>query len=104
MQDAGPIQPLAGTYTLGEFCELIDSLDLFPVEPQRDVSRLYRRWTFHSAALDLALRQAATSLDDALAREPQPVTFVVSLRLGEPPTLRPDHSPSVELSDAPLQA
>ena len=89
MQEAGPVQPLAGTYTLGEFCELIDSLDLFPVEPKRDVSRLYRRWTFHSAALDLALRQAGKSLHEALGREPQPVTFVVSLRLGEPPTLDP---------------
>jgi L-alanine-DL-glutamate epimerase-like enolase superfamily enzyme len=89
MQEAGPVQPLAGTYTLGEFCELIDSLDLFPVEPKRDVSRLYRRWTFHSAALDLALRQAGKSLHGALGREPQPVTFVVSLRLGEPPTLDP---------------
>jgi L-alanine-DL-glutamate epimerase-like enolase superfamily enzyme len=89
MQEAGPVQPLGGTYTLGEFCELIDSLDLFPVEPERDVSRLYRRWTFHSAALDLALRQAAKPLHEALGREPQPVTFVVSLRLGEPPTLDP---------------
>jgi L-alanine-DL-glutamate epimerase-like enolase superfamily enzyme len=90
MQEAGPVQPLAGTRTLGEFCELIDSLDLFPVEPQRgDVSRLYRRWTFHSAALDLALRQAGKSLHEALGRPPRPVTFVVSLRLGEPPSMDP---------------
>jgi L-alanine-DL-glutamate epimerase-like enolase superfamily enzyme len=90
LQEAGPVQPLAGSYTLAEFCALIDSLDLFPVEPQRgEVSRLYRRWTFHSAALDLALRQAGTSLHEALGREAQPLTFVVSLRLGEPPTLEP---------------
>jgi len=89
MQEAGPVQPLAGRYTLSGFCELIDSLDLFPNTPNRDVSRLYRRWTFHSAALDLALRQAGRSLHEALGREPQPVTFVVSLRLGEPPTLEP---------------
>src|ERR1700733_16335404 len=89
MQAAGPVQPLAGRYTLGEFCELIDSLDLFPVEPQRDVSRLYRRWTFHSAALDLALAQAGQPLFEVLGREPRPVTFVVSLRLGEPATLDP---------------
>jgi hypothetical protein len=89
MQAAGPVQPLAGRYTLSDFCELIDSLDLFPNTPNRDVSRLYRRWTFHSAALDLALRQAGRSLHEALGREPQPVTFVVSLRLGEPPTLEP---------------
>ena len=57
LQEAGPVHAdaLSGRHTLGEFCELVDSLDLFPVEPQRDVSRLYRRWTFHSAALDLAL-------------------------------------------------
>ncbi len=90
LQQAGPMQPLAGSYALGEFCELIDSLDLFPVEPKRgEVSRLYRRWTFHSAALDLALQQAGQPLHQQLGREPQPVTFVVSLRLGEPPTLDP---------------
>ncbi len=88
-QDAGPVHALAGRYALGEFCELIDGLDLFPVEPVREVSRLYRRWTFHSAALDLALQQAGRPLHEVLDREPQPVTFVVSLRLGEPPTLDP---------------
>jgi hypothetical protein len=89
LQEAGPVQPLAGRYALGDFCALIDSLDLFPVEPQRDVSRLYRRWTFQSAALDLALRQAGRPFHDVLGREPEPVTFVVSLRLGEPPSLDP---------------
>jgi L-alanine-DL-glutamate epimerase-like enolase superfamily enzyme len=90
LQQAGPVHGLSGRFTLAEFCELIDSLDLFPQEPQRgDVSRLYRRWTFHSAALDLALRQAELPLHAALSREPKPVTFVVSLRLGEPATLEP---------------
>jgi hypothetical protein len=88
-QDAGPVLSLAGRYGLGEFCELIDSLDLFPVDPVREVSRLYRRWTFHSAALDLALQQSGRPLHQVLGRDPQPVTFVVSLRLGEPPTLEP---------------
>ena len=55
----------------------------------RDVSRLYRRWAFESAALDLALRQAGQPLHEVLGREPRPVTFVVSLRLGEPATLAP---------------
>jgi L-alanine-DL-glutamate epimerase-like enolase superfamily enzyme len=90
MQEAGPVQKLAGRFALGEFCDLIDGLDLFPIEPQRgEVSRLYRRWTFHSAALDLALRQAGRPLHAALGREAHPLTFVVSLRLGEPPTLDP---------------
>jgi hypothetical protein len=90
LQEAGAVHDLSGTRTLAEFCELTDSLDLFPVEPQRgEVSRLYRRWTFHSAALDLALRQAGKPLHGVLDRAPAPVTFVVSLRLGEPPTLDP---------------
>ena len=89
LQKAGPVHDLSGRYALGDFCALIDSLDLFPVEPQREVSRLYRRWTFHSAALDLALRQAGRPLHETLGRKPSPVTFVVSLRLGEPPTLEP---------------
>ena len=59
------------------------------MEPVRDVSRLYRRWTFHSAALDLALAQAGQPLHARLQREPRPVTFVASLRLGEPPTMEP---------------
>ena len=88
-QAAGPVQPLAGEHTIASFGELVASLDLFPEEPQRDVSRLYRRWAFDSAALDLALRQADRSLHDALDREPLPLTFVVSLRLGEPATIEP---------------
>jgi hypothetical protein len=89
LQQAGPVHDLKGRYTLGEFCELIDSLDLFPEPPQRDVSRLYRRWTFHSAALDLALRQSEKQLSEVVGREARPMTFVVSLRLGEPPTIDP---------------
>ncbi|HUZ28277.1 MAG TPA: hypothetical protein VMU90_03495 [Solirubrobacteraceae bacterium] len=89
LQEAGPVHELRGSYTLGEFCQLIDALDLFPEPPQREVSRLYRRWTFHSAGLDLALRQAGRSLYEALGRAPVPLTFVVSLRLGEPPNLDP---------------
>jgi L-alanine-DL-glutamate epimerase-like enolase superfamily enzyme len=88
-QDAGPSLDLAGSYTLDEFCKRIDSLDLFPAPPERDVSRLYRRWTFHSAALDLALRQAGKPLHEALGREARPLTFVVSLRLGDPATIAP---------------
>jgi hypothetical protein len=89
LQEAGAVHDLSGRFSLGEFCELIDSLDLFPVEPKTEVSRLYRRWTFHSAALDLALTQAGRSLHEALGRDASPLTFVVSLRLGEPPSLDP---------------
>jgi hypothetical protein len=91
LQDAGPILDLTGCATLGEFCEMIGELDTFPAEPQRDVSRLYRRWAFESAALDLALRQAGVGLAEALGREARPVDFVCSMRLSpggkEPSTI-----------------
>jgi L-alanine-DL-glutamate epimerase-like enolase superfamily enzyme len=86
LQEAGAYLDLAtgGETTLSDFCARIDALDLFPVEPVRgEVSRLYRRWAFHSAALDLALRQAGKPLHEAVSRTPQPVTFVNSRRLPE---------------------
>ena len=100
-QDAGPVHDFTGVTTLGEFCQLTHELDLFPAEPVREVSRLYRRWSFESAALDLALRQADTSLHAHMGIEPQPVHFVVSLRLGDPPTMEPvrrrlDRYPSLQ--------
>jgi L-alanine-DL-glutamate epimerase-like enolase superfamily enzyme len=82
---AGPALPLAGERTLDEFSRLLDGLDLFPAPPSRPEWRNYRRWAFESAALDLALRQAGTSLADALGLVPRPVRFVVSTRLDEPP-------------------
>ncbi len=89
-QAAGPVHDLAGRWSLGAFCEHIDELDLFGAVPEHgDVSRLYRRWTFHSAALDLALRQAGRPLHAVLGRAPRPLTFVVSLALGDPATLAP---------------
>jgi L-alanine-DL-glutamate epimerase-like enolase superfamily enzyme len=89
LQDAGPVLELAGSHTIDSFCELMGSLDLFPAEPVRDVSRRYRRWAFESAALDLALRQAGESLAHRVGRELRALTFVVSLRLGDPPTIEP---------------
>jgi hypothetical protein len=87
-QDAGPVLPLAGEWTLASFSEHVGGLDTFPgVEPAMPVFRNYRRWAIESAALDLALRQAGVSLAGVLDREPQPVTFVVSTRLGDPPSL-----------------
>lgn len=88
-QDAGPYLPITGTFTLESFRARLDELDLFPAKPEREVSRLYRRWAYESAALDLALRQAGTSLPAVLGRELRPVTFVVSMRLGEPATTEP---------------
>jgi hypothetical protein len=82
-QGAGPPEGLTGSHSFAGFSAALDSVDLFPASPpQRDVSRPYRRWAFESAALDLALRQAGTNLAAALGREPRPLNFVNSMRLG----------------------
>ena len=88
-QAAGPILDLAGDWTLDGFSERVGSFDLFPDGTELPASRSYRRWAFESAALDLALRQNGLSLEQAVGRECRPVTFVVSLRLGEPATIEP---------------
>jgi hypothetical protein len=88
-RDAGPVHDLTGPARLGELCELLGELDLFPgAPPVRDPSRLYRRWAYESAALDLALRQAGKQLGAVVGRDPRPVNFVCSTRLtvfGEEP-------------------
>jgi L-alanine-DL-glutamate epimerase-like enolase superfamily enzyme len=89
LQEAGAIQPLEGKWTLDSFCDHVATLDLWPRPALRPASVLYRRWAYESAALDLALRQNGLSLHEALGREPRPVNFVVSLRLGKPPTMEP---------------
>jgi len=81
--------PLAGSHTLDSYSKLLEGLTLFDDGPQLDAYRDYRRWAFESAALDLALRQAGTSLAEALGREAKPVTFVSSMRLGEPSSIEP---------------
>jgi hypothetical protein len=78
---------LAGEYTLDEFSARLADLELFPSGPSREDFRHYRRWGFESAALDLALRQADTDLASALDRPYDPVRFIASMRLGDPPTL-----------------
>lgn len=89
LQDAGPTLPLAGAHTLDSFSGLMEELNLFPAPPVRDVSERYRRWAFESAALDLALRQAGKTLADAVGRELRPLTYVASLRLGDPSSIEP---------------
>ncbi len=89
LQAAGAMLDLEGDGSFGSFSERLSTIDLFPQEPQREVSRRYRTWAFESAALDLALRQSNTTLHEVLGRTPEPVRFVVSLRLGEPPSIEP---------------
>jgi hypothetical protein len=85
--ERGAVLPLAGDWTLRSFSAALDDLDFWARPPEMEAQRDYRRWAYESAALDLALRQAGTTLAAAIEREPRPVTFVVSMRIGSPPTL-----------------
>ena len=87
LQEEGPTLPIAGSFTIDSFSMLVGGLATFPTGPSRDDWVNYRRWAYESAALDLALRQAGTTLAEAVGREPKPVNFVVSGPLGSPPTL-----------------
>ena len=87
LQARGPDLPLPGTWTLHGLSERLADLELFESEPEQHAFLDYRRWAFESAALDLALRQAGLSLGEAVGRESRPVTFVVSMGLGSPPSL-----------------
>ncbi|MFB6123153.1 MAG: hypothetical protein ABEJ78_06815 [Haloferacaceae archaeon] len=85
LADASSLVP-PGEYTFAAFSAALDDVDLFPTPPERGSSRHYRRWAVESAALDLALKQAGTTLGAVLGRSYDPVRFVVSTRLGDPPT------------------
>jgi hypothetical protein len=75
-QAAGPVLPLAGSWTLESFSDALE------------IDEAWRRWAYESAALDLALRQAGKSFAEVVGREPRPVAFVVSPGLGDPPSSR----------------
>jgi hypothetical protein len=86
----GPVLALAGTWTVDSFSSHLDELDLWPAGPAKmAAARDYRRWGYESAAVDLALRQAGTTLHALLGREARPLRFGVSLRLGAPPSMAP---------------
>jgi hypothetical protein len=78
-QAAGAILPLAGSWTLESYSDALDMPDP------------HRRWAYESAALDLALRQASVSLAEHVGLKPQPVGFVVSPGLGDPPSAAKIH-------------
>jgi hypothetical protein len=83
-----PKPPVSGSHSFAEVSEQLAKADLFfQEEPDQDVFRNYRRWAFESAALDLALKQTGTDLATRLDRSYSPIRFVVSTRLGDPPTV-----------------
>ncbi|MDX6617661.1 MAG: hypothetical protein QOK36_47 [Gaiellales bacterium] len=71
---------LGGTHTIASASQLLGARELFTADPSMPASRDYRRWAFESALLDLALRQAGSTLGEVIGREPAPLRFVVSTR------------------------
>jgi hypothetical protein len=89
LHDDFPRPDLAGSRTLDELSQSLESYGFDD----------YRRWAFESAALDLALRQAGTSLGAVVGREYRPVRFVVSTREDIRAWL--EHQPSLEFKVDP---
>ncbi len=75
------VPDVAGRWTLDSFSESLDGFRFFEGTPDDQAGIDYRRWAWESAALDLALSQAGTSLGDVVGRSPRPVTYVVSTRV-----------------------
>jgi L-alanine-DL-glutamate epimerase-like enolase superfamily enzyme len=91
LHETRPRLPLEGEWTLAGFCDHLATLELWPQPPEWDGALNMRNWTFESAALDLALRQAGRPLHEVLGLEPKPLRFVNSLGLGEEPSIEPLH-------------
>jgi len=91
-QARGLVHALAGDWTLASFSDHLGTLELFEEEPPMHAYLDYRRWAYESAALDLALRQARISLGEAVGRTARPVSFVVSMGLGSPPSSERVHA------------
>jgi hypothetical protein len=92
LQARGPDLPLEGTWTLHSLSEHFALQPLFDEIPEQPRYVDYRRWAFESAALDLALRQAGRSLGEAVGRKARPISFVVSMGLGDPPSTERVHA------------
>jgi hypothetical protein len=78
--DRFPRLALEGSWTLESFSGHVGGVALFATPPEQRAAVHYRRWAVESAALDLALRQAGTTLARVLQRDPGRVAFVSSSR------------------------
>jgi len=73
-----PLPPLSGRRTIGEWSEVLDGFDFAFGTLSQPVVPNFRRWSYESALLDLALRQAGLSLAGGLGRALSPLRFCVS--------------------------
>ncbi len=80
LHERPPVPEVVGRWTLESFSGSLEDVRFFEGALDDQGGLDYRRWAWESAALDLALNQAGTSLADVLDRKPRPVTYVVSTR------------------------
>jgi hypothetical protein len=85
LHDTFPEPSIVGRWTIASFSESLAGFSFFETALPDGAAHDYRRWAWESAALDLALRQAGTSLADVTGRERRPVTYVVSTRVEKVP-------------------
>jgi hypothetical protein len=88
LHDDVPVPDVEGRWTVASFSESLEGFRFFGETPADHAGVDYRRWAWESAALDLGLRQAETTLANVVGREPQPVTYVVSTRVANVLPLR----------------
>jgi hypothetical protein len=85
LHDTFPEPAVGGRWTIASFSESLEGFSFFETELPDNAATDYRRWGWESAALDLALRQARTSLAEVTGRERQPLRYVVSTRIEKVP-------------------
>lgn len=78
-----------GDQTVGTFSTALDADLRLSDNAVHRKNFNHLRWAIESAALDLALKQSEQTLAMDLGRTYEPVTFVASLQLGDPPSIRP---------------
>src|SRR5215831_11886326 len=72
LHDTFPVPPVAGAWTIDSFSKSLDGFRFFHEELPDKAADDYRRWGWESAALDLALRQAGTTLAEVAGRARNP--------------------------------
>jgi hypothetical protein len=76
--------------SFGDWSARLDAREQTPAYQSLASARLsepdYLRWALESAAMELALRQIQTSLEEVLQRPAAPLHFCLSMGLGQPPS------------------
>lgn len=78
-----------GDWTIGTFSDALNAGSYLSPQTLSRETPEYLRWAIESAVLDLALKQSGRTLASVLDRTYEPIAFVVSLQLGDPPHIRP---------------